>query len=119
MGDRSDKKHYIETVGANFASGFLYGAKVAQIEPTKIVPCLDREDEADRIFYSADMMLTQGFHMKDQDSITTAIEKMMDFVVIMLRENYTGTDEVDHQMCDLGLKPTQFIHLAMVAKEMF
>lgn len=120
MENNQDKKHYVEKVGAEFASGFLYGGQVGQFDPTVIAGCLDQEDMADRTFFQADMEMKRAFEQKEPEMGIKALEDMMKFVAMMLRETTTDANGEEHRVCEaLAVKKEDFKQFKYVALELF
>lgn len=78
--DAARKKHYIEKVGAEFASGFLYGARVGGFAVHELYECLEKEPKADETFYKADIEMKRAFEAKDGELGVRATLDMMKFV---------------------------------------
>ena len=109
MENSQDKKHYVENVGSQFASGFLYGGQVGQFDPKIIAGCLDQEDMADRTFYQADMEMKRAFEEKNAEIGIKALEDMMKFVAMMLRETTQDANGEEHKVCEaLNVKKENF-----------
>ena len=85
MDNSSDKKHYVEKVGSLFASGFFYGGNVGLFDPMVIAGCLNQEDMANT-FFQADKDMKRSFEEKDPEVGIKALEDMMRFVAMMLKE---------------------------------
>ena len=86
------KKHYIEKVGAEFAAGFLYGGRVASFKPEELVECLEKEENADNVFYEADIKMKRAFESKQPEFVIKALEEMMKFVAIMVHGQAINTE---------------------------
>lgn len=82
--DSTRLKHYIENVGAEFASGFLYGARVGGFALKDLFECLEKEPFADRIFYTADIEMKRAFETKDGAMGIKATLDMMKFIGTMV-----------------------------------
>ena len=78
--DATRKKHYIEKVGAEFASGFLYGARVGGFAVHDLYECLEKEPMADQTFYTADIEMKRAFETKNGAMGIKATFDMMKFV---------------------------------------
>lgn len=55
----------IMKMGANFANGFLKGAKVGEFDIETLTDCLKKEPTADKLFYGDEIKMKKAFETRD------------------------------------------------------
>lgn len=58
--DMDPKRAFFTKMGADFASGFLFGANIGGFDEKMLFDCLMNEDRAMQIFYNADMEIKKA-----------------------------------------------------------
>merc|ERR1719272_2100769 len=84
------RKEYFEKIGAQFAHGFLYGAKVGSFDEVDLFTCLQRETDALKYFYQADEELKRSLYKHDPDEAIHGLKELIGFIAIMANTNVPG-----------------------------
>lgn len=102
LGEVSDDPHpdprreYFQKIGAEFATAFLYGAKVGGFDEIDLFQCLEREEHAVDFFYQADEKLKESAVRKDPYEAIYGLKELIGFIAIMANEHVPGRD---HKLC--------------------
>jgi hypothetical protein len=78
-------------MGAQFASGFLAGTEVGDLDEIDLYECLHREPTAVEYFYKADMELKSSWIKKDSTDAVKALDELIEFVIELIIEDYPHT----------------------------
>ena len=98
-----DPKKYFAWKGAEFASGFLKGAKVGEFETKELFECVVKEQHAEEIFAKADMEIGESFKKKDVATGIKGLDTMVGFIVDLASE--TGKDKKTPICMDIDKNP--------------
>lgn len=97
--DHHDKRHYIEKIGAFFASGFLAGAEIGEFDVKDMYHCLEHEEKARHIFYEADMEIKKSFHEKNAEYGIKGLDTMVYYIFDMATETWEDKRGHKHPKC--------------------
>lgn len=90
------RKLYFVKLGAEFAGGFLYGAKVGTFDEKMLYECMLNEPRASGIFYNADVELKKGIYENSNGLSIKGLNDMVKFIVDLALEKDPRTH---HHTC--------------------
>jgi len=80
-------------MGAEFASGFLFGANIGGFDEKMLYDCLQLEPRAQGIFYNADLKLKDALKTGSPDAAIEGFDDMVRFIYDMATEGeHRGTN---------------------------
>ena len=90
--DVDPKKVYFQKMGAEFASGFLFGIRIGGFNEDELYDCMLKEEKAYGIFLNADMEMKKAIQYSDNELAVKALEDMVRYIYDLAEEK--GTDGV-------------------------
>lgn len=77
-------------MGADFATGFLFGSNLGGFDEDMIYECVKYEERSEMIFANADTELKKGLHKGDKITFLSGIDDMVRYVYDLMTENENG-----------------------------